>query len=138
MNEYEMMLLTSTELDDAARGAVHDRAKDAVTKGGGSWVSLDDWGRRKMAYEINKQPEAHYSLLQFDATGETLHEVVRQLRITEGVVRVMAVDRVRPMPEGVALEEISDEEHAAGPPQRGRGGRGGRGGGGRGRDRDRD
>lgn len=137
MNQYEMMLLTSPELDDAGRGAIIDRAKDAVTKGEGAWVNLSDLGRRKLAYEIQKKPEAHYSLLEFDSSGDTLHEVVRQLRITDGVLRVMAVDRVKPMPEGVTLEEVSDEEHAAGPPQRGRG-RGGGGGGGRGRGRDRD
>lgn len=138
MNEYEMVLITSAELDDAGKGAILDRAKDAVAKGGGSWGKVDDWGRRKLAYEINKQKEAVYSLLEFDTTGDGLQEVVRQLRITDGVMRVMAVNRVKAMPEGAVLEEISDEEMAAGPPQRGRG-RGGRGGGGgRGRDRDRD
>jgi small subunit ribosomal protein S6 len=133
MNQYELMLLTNAELADEARNGVFDKVKTVVSNGKGTWVGLDEWGRRKLAYEIDKSSEAHYAVLQFDCDGDTLHEAVRQLRITEGVVRVMAVNRVRPMPEGVELETISDEEHAAGPQQRGRGGRGG----GRGRDRDR-
>jgi len=135
-NEYEMMLLTSVELDEEGRTAVLDRAKDAVTKGEGAWGSVNDWGRRKLIYEIAKQKEAHYSLLEFDCTGDTLHEVVRQLRITDGVMRVMAVNRVKPAPADAELEKVTDEELAAGPPQRGRGRGGGRDRGGRGRDRD--
>ena len=133
MNEYELMLLTGAELEDEARTVIFDKVKTVVSKGKGSWVDLDEWGRRKLAYEIDKTSEAHYALLKFDCDGDTLHEAVRQLRITEGVVRVMAVNRVQPLPEGVELEKISDEEHAAGSQQRGRGGRSG----GRGRDRER-
>jgi small subunit ribosomal protein S6 len=138
VNEYELMLLTNAELDDEARNGIYEKAKTVVSKAKGTWVGLDDWGRRKLAYEINKTGEATYALMNFDCEPATLDEVVRQLRITDGVMRVMAVNRVKPLPEGAELETISDEEHAAGPPQRGRGGRGGRGGGGRDRgDRER-
>jgi len=136
MNEYEIMLLTRTELEDTARTAILERAKDAVTSHGGSWGKVDDWGRKKTSYPIEKQSDAHYTVLEFDGTGETVDEAVRVLRITEGVLRVMATNRVPAYPEGAreALERVSDEEFAAGPKDRGRSG--GRGGprGGRGRD----
>ena len=137
MNEYEIMLLTRSDMDDAARTAVLDRAKEAVTSHGGAWGKVDDWGRRKTAYPIQKLEDAHYQVLEFDGTGETVDEAVRVLRITEGVLRVMATTRVPAYPEGARekLERVSDEEFAAGPKDRGKGGRGGRGGG-RGRDRD--
>ena len=139
MNEYEIMLLTRTELEDTARTAVLDRAKEAVTSHGGSWGEVVEWGRKKTTYPIQKLPEAHYQLLQFDGTGETLDEAVRVLRITDGVLRVMATARVPAYPADAALEVVSDEEFAAGPKDRGRGGgRGGRGGSGGGRGRDRE
>ncbi len=135
MNEYEIMLLTRTDLDDAARTAVVDRAKEAVTTTSGSWNEVAEWGRRVTSYPIQKLPDAYYQVLSFNGTGETVDEAVRVLRITEGVLRVMATNRVAAYPKEAELESISDEEHAAGPKERG--GRGGRGGGrGRGRDRD--
>jgi small subunit ribosomal protein S6 len=139
MNEYEIMLLTRTDLDDTVRTAVVDRAREAVTSHGGSWGEVAEWGRRVTSYPIQKLPDAHYQVLSFDGTGETVDEAVRVLRITEGVLRVMATARVAPYPAEAELEKVSDEEMAAGPKDRGRGGRGGRsggGGGGRGRDRD--
>ena len=135
MNEYEIMLLTRTDLDEAGRTAIVERAKDAVTKNGGSWGEVAEWGRRVTSYPIQKLPDAYYQVLAFDGSGATLDEAVRVLRITEGVLRVMATNRVAPYPKEAELETISDEEMAAGPKERGRGGRGGRGGG-RGRDRD--
>lgn len=140
MNEYEIMLLTRTDLEDTARTTVVDRAKEAVTSHGGSWGEVAEWGRKKTAYPIQKLSEAHYQVLTFDGTGDTVDEAVRVLRITDGVLRVMATNRVPAYPEGAreGLERISDEEFAAGPKDRGRGrgGRSGGGGGGRGRDRD--
>lgn len=137
MNGYEIMLLTRTDLEDSARTAVVERARDAVSSHGGSWGEVSEWGRRTTAYPIQKLSEAHYQVLTFDGSGETVDEAVRVLRITDGVLRVIATNRVPAYPDGAreALERISDEEFAAGPKDRGRGGRGGRGGG-RGRDRD--
>ena len=136
MNNYEIMLLTRTDLDEEARTAVVTRAKDAVNSHGGSWSEVAEWGRRVTTYPIQKLSDAYYQVLSFTGTGETVDEAVRVLRITEGVLRVMATNTVAAYPAEAELEKISDEEFAAGPKDRGRG-RGGRGGGGgRGRDRD--
>jgi small subunit ribosomal protein S6 len=135
MTQYELMLLTRTDLEDSARTAIVERAQQAVTSTGGTFHEVNDWGRRTTTYPIEKLADAHYQLLLFDGTGETADEAIRVLRITEGVLRAMAVRRVPAYPADAALETISDEELAAGPPQRGRG-RGRGGGGGRGRDRD--
>lgn len=134
MNEYEIMLLTRTDLDDSARTAVVDRAKDAVSSHGGTWNDVSEWGRRVTTYPIQKLPDAYYQVLSFDGTGETVDEAVRVLRITDGVLRVMATNRVADYPKDAELESLSDEEMAAGPKERG--GRGGRGGRGPGRGRD--
>jgi small subunit ribosomal protein S6 len=130
------MLLTGADLEAEARSTIIERAKDAVAKGGGTWKNIDDWGRRTMTYEILKQRDAHYSLLEFESDGPTVDEVVRVLRITDGVLRVMAVNKPQARPEGVPLELVTEAdlaEREERPRGRGRGG----GGGGRGRDRDR-
>ncbi|MEO6867287.1 MAG: 30S ribosomal protein S6 [Gaiellales bacterium] len=138
MNEYEIMLLTRSDLVEETRTAVVTRAKDAVTSHGGAWGEVAEWGRRVTTYPIEKLPDAYYQLLLFEGSGETLNEAVRVLRITEGVLRVMATTRIPAYPAEAELETVSDEEFAAGPKDRGRGrgGRSGGGGGGRGRDRD--
>lgn len=127
MSEYEIMLLTRTDLEEAERTLVIDRAKEAVSGHGGKWIKLDDWGRRRTAYPIDKLNEAHYQVIEFDGSGETVDEAVRVLRITEGVMRVIATTRVPEYPEGARekLERITDEEFEAGSKDRGRG-RGGR------------
>ena len=139
MSEYEIMLLTRTDLDDAGRTAIVERAKEAITSHEGTLNDVSEWGRRVTSYPIQKLPDAHYQVLSFDGFGKTLDEAVRVLRITEGVLRVMATNRVAAYPKEAELELVSDEELAAGPKDRGRpGGRGGRSGGGGGRSRDRD
>jgi small subunit ribosomal protein S6 len=64
-----------------------------IEKGGGSWVGHEPWGRRKLAYEIDRKDEATYHVFLFDADAETLAEVTRVLRITDGALRHMAVRR---------------------------------------------
>lgn len=137
MNEYEIMLLTHSEMDEAARTAIVDRAKEAVTTTEGSWGKVHEWGRKKTSYPIQKREDAHYQVIEFDGTGATADEAVRVLRITDGVMRVMVTNRIPEYPEGAReqLERVSDEEFAAGPKER-KGGRGGGRGGPRGRDRD--
>lgn len=140
MSEYEIMLLTRTDLEDDARSAIIEKAREAVTGTKGTWGKVDDWGRRKTTYPIQKLADAHYHVLEFDGDGSTSDEVVRVLRITDGVLRVMSTLRVPAYPAGIELETMTDEQLAAGPPQRGRGRGGprggGGGGGGRGRDRE--
>ncbi len=132
--QYEMMVLTEAELDEAGRSAIFEKARNEVTKGGGTFGEIKEWGRRKLAYPIKKRSDAFYSLAYFESDGDTLAETVHLLRITDGVMRVMAVNRIADLPEGVVLEGISDDELASGE-RRGSRGRGGSRGG-RGRDRD--
>jgi small subunit ribosomal protein S6 len=133
-DQYELMLLTRGDLEEAARTSIVEKITEQVTTGGGTFVKLDEWGRRKLAYEIEKQTEAIYQLVHVDCPPAALEDVLRILRITDGVLRAQAVIRVPEYPEGAKLEELTDDDLAerASRPQ-GRGGRGGRGGGGGGR-----
>lgn len=127
MTEYEIMLLTRSDIDDTARTAVVDRAQEAVNSHGGKWLKVHDWGRRKTAYPIEKLNEANYQVLDFDGTGETLDEAVRVLRITDGVLRVIATKRVPVYPEGARekLDRITDSDLSSSYRDRDRKGKGG-------------
>jgi small subunit ribosomal protein S6 len=93
MNAYEIMLLLDSELGDERQSEIVTRARELVEKRGGAWQSHDPWGRRKLAYEIRHKDEAFYHLLHVDCDAETLEELTRVLKITDGVVRHMAVRR---------------------------------------------
>jgi small subunit ribosomal protein S6 len=97
MNEYEIMLLLDPELADERQSEIVARARELVDKGGGTWQGHEPWGRRRLAYEIGKKPEAAYHLLYFDCDAATLEELTRVLKITDGVMRHMAVRRTVPM-----------------------------------------
>ncbi|HZT14684.1 MAG TPA: 30S ribosomal protein S6 [Gaiellaceae bacterium] len=95
MTEYEIMLMLDPELPEERADQVIQRVRDAVDGSGGSWDGHEPWGRRRLAYEIDHKGEAVYHLLLFTATAETLAEITRVLKITDGVVRHLAVRRVK-------------------------------------------
>jgi small subunit ribosomal protein S6 len=96
VNPYEIMLLLDAELAEDRQAEILTRTRELVAQRGGAWQGEDSWGRRKLAYEIDKKPEAFYYLLQFDSDAETLGELTRVLKITDGVLRHLAVRRLPP------------------------------------------
>lgn len=81
------------ELADERQTEIVTRARALIEGGGGAWQGQESWGRRKLAYEIDKKNEATYHLLHFDCEPATLDELTRVLRITDGAMRHMAVRR---------------------------------------------
>ena len=94
MIEYEILLLFDAELPEERQSEIVTRTRELVERGGGTFESHDVWGRRRLAYEIAHKPEGTYHLLNFDAEPETLEELSRILRITDGVMRHLAVRRI--------------------------------------------
>jgi small subunit ribosomal protein S6 len=93
VNAYELMLILDPEVAEERHDEILARLRELVEKGGGAWVSHEPWGRRRLAYEIDKKDEGVYHLVQFDVEPAALDEMTRVLRITDGVVRHMAVRR---------------------------------------------
>jgi small subunit ribosomal protein S6 len=93
VNAYEIMLMLDPELEEDRQNEILARLRELVERGEGAWVGHEPWGRRKLAYEIDKKDEAVYHLVHFDAEPAALDEVTRVLRITDGVMRHMAVRR---------------------------------------------
>ena len=95
MNDYEILLMLDPELAEERQTEIVTRTHELVEKGGGTWLSHDVWGRRRLAYEIDHKTDGTYHLLQFDAEPATLDEITRVLKITDGVMRHMATRRVK-------------------------------------------
>ena len=136
MNDYEILLMLDPEAPEERHNEVIERTRQAIEKGGGNWLSHDSWGRRRLAFEIDHKTDGVYHLLQFDAQPETLNEVTRVLKITDGVMRHMATRRPKgggqvtappplpasegprervpdPVPAAVAEAESADSESPA-------------------------
>jgi small subunit ribosomal protein S6 len=107
-NDYEILLMLDPELPEPRQDEIIARTRELIEKGGGTWVGHDPWGRRRLAYPIDKKTDGIYHLLQFDAEPETLDELTRILKISDGVMRHLPTRRVkgshrpgRPGPEPV-------------------------------------
>ena len=98
--------MLDTELGEERQNEIVARMRALIEGAGGTWSGHEIWGRRKLAYEIDHKGEGIYHLVTFDAEPETLDEVSRILKITDGVMRHMAVRRVdggRPAPAPAAV-----------------------------------
>jgi small subunit ribosomal protein S6 len=95
VNEYEIMLLLDPELAEERANEIIQRIRDSVDESDGRWDGHEPWGRRRLTYEIDHKGEAIYHLLLFAASTETLAEITRVLKITDGVLRFGAYRRVK-------------------------------------------
>jgi small subunit ribosomal protein S6 len=91
---YEILLMLDPELPEDRGSEIVARARELVERGGGRWRSHDAWGRRRLAYEIDHKGEAIYHLVVFEAEPETLAELSRVLKITDGVMRHMSTKHI--------------------------------------------
>ena len=110
MTAYEILLMLDSELPEERHDEIVSRARELIESRGGSIEQHDPWGRRKLAYEIDHKSEGTYHLLLFQSDPETLDELSRILKITDGVMRHLAVRR----PEGrTAPVDTAPAEQAA-------------------------
>ena len=91
MRRYEMMIILSDLLDEDAATALFERIKSILSDQGGNLLDEAWWGKRKFAYEINKRNHGWYGVLDFEAPGDGLTELERQLKIHDDVVRFKTV-----------------------------------------------
>ena len=90
---YEVLLMLDPELAEERSEEIIQRTRELVEKSGGTWDGHEPWGRRRLAYEIDHKAEGVYHLLLFSTEPETLDEISRVLRITDGVMRHMPTRR---------------------------------------------
>ena len=93
MNKYELALVVNAKIEDDARVATVEKAKEYVTKFGGNITNVEEWGRKTLAYEIKKQKEGIYILFTFVAKPEFISEFERVLRLDEIVLKHMVIKK---------------------------------------------
>jgi small subunit ribosomal protein S6 len=96
MRRYELMLVLRPDVADDKAQAVIDRTTRQIVAGGGSIVKVAPWGRRRLAYQIDRYREGSYHIILFEAPGEALAELDRTLIITEEVLRHLVTRDERP------------------------------------------
>lgn len=93
MKAYELLFFVNPAITDEVRAGVMKRVEVAITENGGKIDNVDNWGKRKLAYEIDKLTEGDYTLVNFHADPSQIAELDRILRINDAVKRHMVVRR---------------------------------------------
>ena len=91
MNKYELAVVVSAKLEDDARAEVIEKVKALVTRFGCNITDVDDWGKKRLAYEIQKMKEAYYYFIHFESETTTPGEIEERIRIMDGVIRYLCV-----------------------------------------------
>lgn len=93
MKAYELLFFVAPTIEDETRLAVMKRIETTIAEGEGKVDSVEDWGKRKLAYEVAGLTEGDYTLIDFHANPANIAELDRVLRITDAVVRHKIVRR---------------------------------------------
>jgi small subunit ribosomal protein S6 len=110
MRRYELMLVLKPDAPDERASAVIDRTTRYVVASGGQIVKVAPWGRRRLAYPIERYREASYHIIVFEAPAETIAEMERSLEITEDVLRYLVTRTVKPVRRRDAAMDGEDVE----------------------------
>ena len=93
MNKYELALVVSAKIEDDARAAVVEKAKEYITRAGGTVTEVEEWGKKKLAYDIQHMSEGFYYFIQFDANTDVPAAVEQDVRIMDNVLRYLVVKK---------------------------------------------
>ena len=91
MNKYELALVVSAKIEDDARIATVEKAKEYITRAGGTVTEVEEWGKKKLAYDIQKMSEGFFYFIQFDAESNVPALVEQDVRIMDNVLRFLCV-----------------------------------------------
>ena len=91
MSKYELAVVVSAKIEDDERAAVVDKCKALIGRFGGTVTNVDDWGKKRMAYEVQKMKDAFYYFIQFDAETSAPVEIENRIRIMDNVLRFLIV-----------------------------------------------
>ena len=91
MNKYELAVVVSAKIEDDERAATLEKVKSLITKNGGTITNVDEWGKKRLAYEVQKMKEAFYYFIQFEGEATVPAEIESRIRLMENVVRYLVV-----------------------------------------------
>ena len=93
MRKYEMMVILNPEIDERTVAPALERLLNVVSTNGGSVDSTDIWGKRRLAYQIEKHSEGIYAVIDMTTTPQIAEELTRQLSLNESVLRTKLLRR---------------------------------------------
>ncbi|HKM22673.1 MAG TPA: 30S ribosomal protein S6 [Lachnospiraceae bacterium] len=91
MNKYELAVVLNAKIEDEERLAALEKVKGYITRFGGTIANVDEWGKKRLAYEIQKMKEGYYYFIQFEADSKAPVEIENRVRIMENVIRYLCV-----------------------------------------------
>ena len=91
MNKYELAVVVNAKIEDDARAAVIEKVQNYVTRFGGQISDVEEWGKKRLAYEVQKMREGFYYFIHFEAETTAPAEIEARLRIMENVMRFLCV-----------------------------------------------
>ena len=91
MSKDELAVVVSAKLEDDDRAATIEKVKEIISKHGGTITNVDEWGKKRLAYEVRKMKEAFYYFIQFEGEATVPAEIESRVRIMENVVRYLYV-----------------------------------------------
>ena len=114
MRHYEVVLMVHPDQSEQVPGMI-ERYSNVITKDGGTVHRLEDWGRRQLAYHINKIHKAHYVLMNVEASNEAMEELTTTFRYNDAVIRNLVIRRDEPtLEESLIMKaEREDKERKA-------------------------
>ena len=91
MNKYELTVVLNVKLEDEQRAAGIEKVKGYITRFGGTVTNVDEWGKKRLAYEIQKMKEGYYYFIHFESDATTPGEIEQRIRIMDNVLRYLCV-----------------------------------------------
>ena len=93
MNKYELAVVVSAKVEDDVRAGVIEKVKELIARFGGNVTDVDEWGKKRLAYEIQKMREGYYYFIQFESDAACPAEVEGRIRIMDNVLRYLVVKK---------------------------------------------
>lgn len=91
MMKYELALVLNAKIEDEERAALVEKVQAMITTAGATITNIDEWGKKQLAYEIQKMKEAYYYFIQFEGETTVPAQLEEKLRIEESVLRFLCV-----------------------------------------------
>lgn len=111
-HQYELMVILDPEIDERTVAPSLDKFLNVIRIDGGTIDNVDIWGRRRLAYEINKKNEGIYAVVNFTANSSATVELDRQLKLSEAVMRTKVLRAEEGFAQVAAAKKVADEKAA--------------------------
>jgi small subunit ribosomal protein S6 len=113
MNKYETIYIIDPDLEEAQAQAAIEKVKGIITQNNGEIIKVEDWGKRKLAYDVKKKPRGQYILTTFSGPPALLSELHRNFRVMDAVIKFQSVrldERLESAAKPSVPEELPEDE----------------------------